>query len=57
MGRMPNRIGDDAILYLRNVPATAPTPSKINSIPFIFQIAYHNLTQLIGIISILIEAV
>lgn len=35
-GKRPNKIGDDVILYLRNVPARAPTPSKINSIPFIF---------------------
>lgn len=35
-GRKPNKIGDEVILYLRNAPARAPMPSKINSIPFIF---------------------
>lgn len=37
-GRIPNIIGDDTILYLRNVPARAPMPNKINSIPFIFNL-------------------
>jgi hypothetical protein len=35
-GRMPNVIGDDTILYLRNAPARAPIPNKTNSNPFIF---------------------
>jgi hypothetical protein len=56
-GRIPNIIRDDTILYLRNVPARAPIPNKINSIPFIIQFAYHILIQSISIISSLIEAV
>lgn len=55
-GRAPKIIGVDTILYLRNAPARAPIPNKINSIPFIFLFAYH-LIELIGIISILTEAV
>ena len=35
-GRTPNKIGDDTTLYLRNAPARAPIPNRINSIPFIF---------------------
>jgi hypothetical protein len=35
-GKTPNNIGDDAILYLRNAPANAPTANNTNSMPFIF---------------------
>ena len=35
-GRAPNHRGVDTILYLRNVPAKAPTVNNTNSIPFIF---------------------
>lgn len=34
-GREPNHRGVDTILYLRNVPAKAPTVNNTNSIPFI----------------------
>jgi hypothetical protein len=36
IGRTPNNIGDDAILYLRNAPANAPTANNTISMPFIF---------------------
>jgi len=39
-GSIPNSIGEETILYLRNAPANAPTPNNTNSMPFIF-IAYH----------------
>jgi hypothetical protein len=55
-GTNPNKIGDDVILYLRNAPASAPIPIKINSIPFILYLPTISI-QRIGIISILIEAV
>jgi hypothetical protein len=35
-GRAPNHNGVDTILYLRNVPAKAPTANNANSIPFNF---------------------
>jgi len=48
-GSVPITIVDETNLYLRNAPARAPMPNNINS--------NHILTLLIGIISILIEAV
>lgn len=35
-GRAPNHNGVDTILYLRKVPAKAPTANNTNSIPFNF---------------------
>ena len=40
-GSVPITIVDDTSLYLMNAPARAPTPNKINSNPFIFQITYQ----------------
>ena len=40
-GSVPKTIVDESNLYLRNAPANAPTPNKINSSPFIFQITYQ----------------
>ena len=40
-GSVPNTIVDETNLYLRKAPANAPTPNKINSSPFIFQINYQ----------------
>ena len=40
-GKVPITIVDDTSLYLRNAPANAPTPNKINSSPFIFQLTYQ----------------
>jgi hypothetical protein len=54
-GRIPNITGDDTILYLRNVPARAPIPNKINSLHF--QFTYQISILLVVIISILKEAV
>jgi hypothetical protein len=54
-GSVPITIVDETNLYLRNAPARAPMPNNINSNPFIF--SNHISTLLIGIISILIEAV
>jgi phosphatidylinositol kinase/protein kinase (PI-3 family) len=56
-GSVPRTIVDDTSLYLRNAPARAPTPNKTNSSPFIFSIHLPNSILLIGIISILVEAV
>ena len=50
-GKAPNQKGVDTILYLRNVPAKAPTANNTNSIPFIFLPTKFFLT-LVGIISI-----
>ena len=36
IGRAPNQSCVDTILYLRNVPAKAPTANNTNSIHFIF---------------------
>jgi hypothetical protein len=56
-GSVPITIVDDTSLYLMNAPARAPIPNKTNSNPFIFSIYLPNSILLIGIISILIEAV
>jgi hypothetical protein len=56
-GSVPITKVDDTSLYLRNAPARAPTPNKTNSNPLIFQFTYQIQILLIGIISILIEAV
>jgi hypothetical protein len=55
-GSVPITMVDDTSLYLRNAPARAPTPNKTNSNPLISN-HLPNSIQLIGIISILIEAV
>jgi hypothetical protein len=55
-GSVPITMVNDTSLYLRNAPAKAPTPNKTNSNPLIFK-SPTKFNQLIGIISILIEAV
>jgi hypothetical protein len=56
-GSVPITIVDETNLYLRNTPTKAPTPNKTNSNPLIFQFTYQISIPLVGIISILIEAV
>jgi hypothetical protein len=56
-GSVPITIVDETNLYLRNAPANAPIPNSINSSPFIYQFTYQISILLVGIISILKEAV
>ena len=55
IGRTPNNMGEDVILYLKYAPTRAPMAKKTNSIPFNFVTYHFDLS--VGIISILIEAV
>ena len=54
IGNTPSKIGDSAILYRRDAPASAPIPKNRYSIPFIF---YPPFYLLVGIICIHKEAV
>jgi hypothetical protein len=55
IGSVPRIKGDSAILYLRKAPATAPTASNANSIPFIFSCVHHLFSLLVGFISAFFE--
>jgi len=47
-GNAPNHTGVDTILYLRNVPAKAPTANNTISIPFIFVFYLPNCFLVFG---------